>query len=217
MFGKALLAAMNFAFVATSADASVVYSQPSNNFGVFFSQNDTSGLLGNYATTYDNFTLASSTNLRSVDFTGGYFNPAAKGPITAFTIAIYADSSNSPGALLYSTTISGNGHETFVGIDTTGSLAFSYAENISFAATGGTEYWLSIVPDLAFSPQWGWDNSSVGDGLGYQKFFGVLGPISSDSAFTLNDTPVPEPITLSLFGAGLAAAFGMRRRMKKPV
>jgi len=85
-----------------------------------------------------------------------------------------------------------------------------------FDAAGGTTYWLSIVPDLAFPPQWGWENSNVGDGAGVQTFFGSTGPITSDSAFTLNGTvgAVPEPITLSLFGAGLVGAAAVRRRKK---
>jgi hypothetical protein len=214
MLKSVVVIAAAFALVSGSAEADAVYSQPSNNFGSFSSQNDTSGLFGNFFTTYDNFTLLSSANLKSVDFTGSFFNPDVHGTITAFTIAIYADSSDSPGTQLYSTTIVGNAGETFVGTDFFGDLVYSYAANISFAATGGTEYWLSIEPDLAFPPQWGWENSSVGDGLGYQRFFGVLGPITSDSAFTLNDTPVPEPITLSIFGAGLAGAAAMRRRKK---
>ena len=216
-FPKPCLRRLLYAWPRRSADAAILFSQPSDNFGVLFSQNDTGGTFGAYATVYDNFSLASSANIESVDFVGGYYNPASKGSITAFTISIYADSSNSPGGLLYSTNIAGNGGETLVGLDTTGSLAFSYAENIFFSATAGTQYWMSIVADLSFPPQWGWDNSSAGDGVGYQNFFGSLDSTETDSAFTLNDTPVPapEPITLSLFGAGLAGAVAMRRRKKK--
>ena len=220
MFGRAIVVATMFALAAGSAEAAVVYNQPSNNFGSYASQNDTNtGGLGNFATTYDNFTLGSSADLQSVDFTGSYFNPPTQGLITAFTISIYGDlGSNSPGASLYSTTVPGNGGETSLGTDTLGDPVFSYAEDISFLASGGTEYWLSIVPDVGLPPQWGWENSAVGDGLGYQLFFGTLGPITSDFAFTLNDTPVsasvPEPFTLALFGTGLAAAIATRRRRR---
>lgn len=114
MFGRAIVVATMFALAAGSAEAAVVYNQPSNNFGSYASQNDTNtGGLGNFATTYDNFTLGSSADLQSVDFTGSYFNPPTQGLITAFTISIYGDSgSNSPGASLYSTTVPGNGGET---------------------------------------------------------------------------------------------------------
>ena len=92
MFGKAIVVATAFALAAGSAEAAVVYSQPSNNFGGYASQNDTStGGLGNFATTYDNFTLGSSTALQSVDFTGSYYNPPTQGLITALTISIYGD------------------------------------------------------------------------------------------------------------------------------
>jgi len=217
-FQRVILGAATTALLAGSASAAVLYDQPSNNFGAFSSQNDTaSGGFGNFVTTFDNFTLGSAATIESVDFTGAFFNPVTHGSITGFTIAISADSSGIPGAQLYSKFIGGSGGETSLGTDTQGDLVFGYSENISFSAAAGTQYWLSIVPDLAFPPQWGWENSSVGDGAGYQIFFGSGGAITSDSAFTLNDTPskVPEPVTLSLFGAGIAGAAAMRRRKRK--
>jgi hypothetical protein len=213
MFGKAFVVAAALALVASSAEAAVLYSQPSNNFGFFFSQNDAGGL-GNFATTYDNFTLASSATIQSVDFTGGYLPSPGPGAITGFTISIFQDSSNSPGTLLYTAAIPGTGHETFVGTDALSDLVYSYSENISFAASAGTQYWLSIVPDLTLPYRWGWENSNVGDGVGYQQIFGTLGRITSDSAFTLNDTPVPasvpEPFTLGVFGVGLLSMGTLR-------
>jgi len=48
--------------------------------------------------------------------------------------------------------------------------------------------------------------------------FGSLYPNVSDpgiGSFLIRTSNVPEPVTLSLFGAGLAGAIGMRRRAKK--
>ncbi len=48
--------------------------------------------------------------------------------------------------------------------------------------------------------------------------FGSLDPNTPDptvGSFLVRNTQVPEPITLSLFGAGLAGAIGLRRRRKQ--
>ena len=48
--------------------AATLFSQPTNNFGGYFSQNDTnSGGLGNYATSFDNFTLGSTATIGFAD------------------------------------------------------------------------------------------------------------------------------------------------------
>ena len=47
--------------------------------------------------------------------------------------------------------------------------------------------------------------------------FGSLGPNNSDrsvGSFLVRNTNLPEPITLSLFGTGLAGAIALRRRKK---
>jgi hypothetical protein len=55
------------------------------------------------------------------------------------------------------------------------------------------------------------------------EFFGTFSSISWTNpgyenwyGFTVGEA-VPEPLTLSLFGAGLAGVFAMRRRKKKTV
>ena len=48
------------------------------------------------------------------------------------------------------------------------------------------------------------DITELNDSVDYEKVF-----------FVANDTTVPEPLTLSLFGAGLAGAVAMRRRKKE--
>jgi hypothetical protein len=194
-----------------SADAAVLYTQPyDGTANLFASQNDTTGGFGNFATTYDNFKLASSSNITSVDFTGGYFNPGAPGTITKFTLTIYSDVAGAPGAALYTQVVNSNGNEVLLSgnIDT-------YDIATSFIAAAGTEYWVSVVPDLGFPPQWGWATGTGGDGIGYQCFFGACGQTGNDFAFTLNGQgTVPEPLTLSLFGAGLTGVAAMRRRKK---
>ena len=79
----------------------------------------------------------------------------------------------------------------------------------------GPRYWMSIVPDMGFPPQWGWAAGTGGNGTSYQLFFGDRGPADGDRAFTLSGGPVPEPASWALmimgFG-GVGAAMRSRRR-----
>jgi hypothetical protein len=107
------------------------------------------------------------------------------------------------------THISGTGNETFLG-DYNGFPAYSYdVSGLNFADLAGVKYWLSVVPDLAFPPQWGWATSQDGNGVSYQDYFGSRGQLAADAAFTLIGTSVPGPgafIMLSTGGLGLAGA-----------
>jgi len=194
----------------------LVYTQSPDYNGLYASQNDTSGTFGMFAQSYDNFNLASATTITSVSWVGGYYNPQTPGTITAWTVGFYADSSGQPGALISSFAISGNGGETFLQNDTLGDPVYSYNSGLlSFAASAGTPYWLSVVPDLAFPPQWGWTTSSTGDGVAWQTYFGVGSQIPSDLAYSLyrtQTTTVPEPGSLMLLGSGILGVAGMLRR-----
>jgi hypothetical protein len=203
----------------TQAHAGIVYSQPSNNFGFFYSQNDTSGVpTPANATTFDNFTLGASSTIRNVGWVGGFLASVVNtNSITSFTVTFYNDSSGAPGSVLTTNTISGNAGQTFVGTDFFSDNVFSYNANLPTPVTvsAGKQYWLSVVANLSAGGtfQWGWENSSTGDGTGYQSFGGgTPGAITSDSAFTLSDTTVPEPSTLTLLGLGSALMVGRRRR-----
>ncbi len=204
---------LRFTFALASIAASVavhadptVFDQPTDLFQGFASQNDFSGRNGNFATCYDNFSLGTNTILTGATWVGVFFNGSPTPP-SAFTLQIWSDGATGPNASLYSTTIPGSANETANG------NVFDYSAAISFSATAGTTYWLSIVPDLGFPPQWGWETSAAGDALSYQDFFGTRAALPSDLAFTLQGhDAVPEPAPFMAMGLGLGALILNRRK-----
>ena len=213
---KAIAAAVVFTFVAASgAMATVLYNQNSDDNGAYSSQNDTNGF-GNFATVYDNFTLGGNSSVMNVMFTGSYFNPPSQGAINAFTINFFSDAGGMPGGLLQSFNMAGVANETSIGTDNVGDPLFTYSFDLSssFNALGGTQYWMSIVPDLDFPPQWGWESGTGGDGVAYQDFFGARSQLMGDLAFTLNGdlNRVPESGRTVVLLGGVLIALGLLRR-----
>ncbi len=193
---------------------------------------------GNFATTYDNFTLGSTSDIAEFQWIGAYFNPPVQGPITGFTLNFYADNGGAPGATLASYSGPGTFGETSVGPDASGDPSFFYDGFLgsAFTAQAGTTYWVSIVADLVFPPQWGWETGVGGDGAGYQCFFGACGATPNDLSFAILDSggnalyaqdwngggayasqndsgaPTPEPGTLVMLGSGILGIAGTLRR-----
>lgn len=194
-----------FLFISTfQIEAAIIYDQPydgSNIADAYASQNDSaSGGFGDFAKAYDNFTLDSATSIGKVKWYGEFFS-GEPAPISNFLIQFWSDNSG-PNAELFSETIVGNAHETLV--EKIGNFnLYQYGMDLSlpFQALAGTTYWLSIQATLDYPPQWGWYQGKGGDGVAYQDFFGEIGAIPKDLAFSL--ASVPEPITILLLSFGL--------------
>jgi len=220
--GKVVLLATIFALVAAAPSFAAVcviqnelYCQEFDQTGnAYSSQNDTASF-GLFAQVYDNFTLGADATVDSIHFEGAYFNPPAQGPITGWTVAFYADAGGQPGGVLSTTHIPNAGNETFDG-NFGGFPFYTYTvDHLFFNATAGTQYWVSVYPDLAFPPQWGWGSGVGGDGVSYQDFFGDRTQLAADMAFALDGSGqggVPEPGTLVMLGTGVLGVAGMIRR-----
>jgi hypothetical protein len=210
-----LCAGALMAVVVGPCTAASLFQQNFDQTGNWWaSQNDTNNFV-NFATAFDNFTLVGDSLVTGVEWTGLYSNPAQQGTITRFTLQFYSDNGGTPGASLYTFTAADSENETFLG-NYSGNLVYTYSADLSgnpFNVTGGTQYWLSIVPDIAFPPQWGWATGS-GDSLSYQVFFGTGTVNQVDTAFSLTGTSgAPEPFTWLTMGCGLAAV-AIARRMQ---
>ena len=221
LLGLATLATLGLAAPPAQAQTTLYTQAPVTNGILWASQNDTNaGGNGNFATAYDNFTLGSTAAVTSINWQGGYYN-GGSAPISSFALTFYADNAGQPGAAVATETVSGNANQTFVG--SSGGLTYenySAAFAPSFTATAGTKYWLSIVPNLGFPPQWGWNSGTGGDGAAFQEFFGAPSAVANDLAFGLKGTPAaaaPEPSEYA--GLGFAAfgllALGLNVRRKR--
>jgi len=173
---------------------------------------------GGSEVTYDNFTLLSTDNIVRVRWVGGRLDQTpGVGTLTGFTVQFFEDNSGLPGGSVSPVFEAGYSPETFLGLLDVGTTiersVFSYSMPVNFTATGGTQYWLSVVANstcpgfpgsACLPPRWIWQGGTGGDGIAYFDFSVPGGGTSrfsaTDVAFELNS--VPEPVSMSLVGSG---------------
>jgi len=198
--------AIGLVFCATAAQAQLVNHPWDGSANLYASQNDIGGN-GAFATTYDGFTLSGTSVTTGLTWVGGYFNPASQGPISQWEIGFYANNGGIPGAEIASGIFGNN--ETFLG-NVNGFPIYSYSAAWQpYTLTAGT-YFVSVVADMTFPPEWGWATSATGANMGYQTFFGAGASTGQNYAFTLQG--VPEPAPVAALGLGALGLLIRRRR-----
>ncbi|GMV26383.1 MAG: hypothetical protein AMXMBFR58_24140 [Phycisphaerae bacterium] len=210
---KGMIAAVLVAGLAGAANADLLYSNAWDQTGnAYSSQNDTA-TYGNFATAYAFFTTGGAQwNVTDIHVVGEFFNPPEAAPIAGMTVKIFADAGNAPGALLSSTYVpAGSFIETSLG-NVGGFPCFKYDMDVTPTMVTG-DAWVSVVPDVAFPPQWGWATGVDANPshAAWQDFFGTPGRLPASLALDVTGRVVPAPASLALLGIGGLVA-GRRRR-----
>lgn len=209
------------ALLTGGAHAAVIYDNgvpPSPPVSFYFAEAKFA-----FTTAAENFTLnPGAATIGGVNWWGGCATLTNVCATTNLTLFFYDDAGGTPGSVIAQYNV-GLANQTAVGAHTAGYVQYAYSANIpALALTAGVQYWLGIQNDSpTLEDLWGWESNLIGphNDLVHQQFLNGFGWTEQDTdlAFNLTDAAVavPEPLTISLFSAGLVGAAAMRRRKSK--
>jgi hypothetical protein len=87
-----------------------------------------------------------------------------------------------------------------------------------FTLRPNTHYWLSLVPKMAFPPQWALGTGALGDDLAHQRYFRVASPLNRAgvrySSHAHSGAVEPKP---SSYGVGVVGLASVLRRAFRPI
>ena len=162
----------------------------------------------------DNFQFSNDVTLKQITWWGSYDGSPFSTEL--FTVRIFADNgAGSPEtSALFETNFSGSGGSAGGLVDAFGASVFSYDVAVSWALTGGQDYYLSVfnnddpVDPADPANDWYWLESAVGDTTGWSRIADVdswsdFNPDDVNMSFHLTAEPVvtgnvPEPSPLVL-------------------
>lgn len=166
----------------------------------------------------DDFTLAQSATIGSVQWWGRYDSTFVLADPVAFSIRFFQDTAGTPDIISFQS-FSVTSTAVSTGFSFGGGTWFSYSSGLTpFTLSPGT-YWVSIVENdprtaIGGTTQWLWADTNaaglrtfrVGDGSAWTAALGV------NHSFTLSETPEPSTLLLGAGGLGFLVIRRSRNR-----
>lgn len=174
----------------------------------------------------EDFSFASDTTIRSVNWSGVYYSNDTPTAPDDFTIRIFSENGGLPdpvGEVGLSPFSIGNAVNRVDSGDTAfGRTVYDYSANIGpTTLTAGVTYWISIFNNTSLDTDdnWNWSLTSSGVIAGSASAFTTntnnWQGAATEMSFSLSDTQVsavPVPAAVWLMGSALVGLIGFRRK-----